>query len=98
MELKTVAPQGQVFRHYWGGSWVNGDDSRVVERRNPANRDDLIGFVPLGTKQDVQSAVAVAQQMADTWRRTPAPVRGRILLEAARLLDGRRERIAAQLT
>jgi len=98
MGLNTVTRQGQVFRHYWGGDWVSGEDDRLVERRNPANHDDVIGFIPLGSRQHVAAAVAVARRVADEWRNIPAPVRGRIVLEAARLLESRRRSIAASLT
>jgi acyl-CoA reductase-like NAD-dependent aldehyde dehydrogenase len=80
------------------GIWVHSGASRRFERRNPADFNDVIGHVPLSSREDVDCAVAAAERALPIWRRTPAPVRGRILSKVARSLDDHLEEVATLLT
>jgi alpha-ketoglutaric semialdehyde dehydrogenase len=98
--MATVMPvsRGPVFQNHVDGRWVAADVSETAERRNPADRRDLIGRVPFGSAGDVDRAVNAAASALAEWRRTPAPVRGRLLLEVAMLLEQRREQVASIVT
>ena len=39
------------------GSWAESSSTRVVERRNPANSEDLIGIVTLSTREEARAAI-----------------------------------------
>lgn len=76
-----------------GGEWLARDGHAVVESRSPANRS-LIATFPLATKSDVKRASKAALDAFPGWRSLPAPRRGELLFEAARILRARKERLA----
>ena len=85
-------------RHFIAGQWVESTSGRTFESRNPADRDDLVGTFQQGTAADVAMAVRAADVAKQPWRAMPAPKRGEILLEFARLLRRDKERLARHLT
>lgn len=66
----------------------------TFERRNPANRDDLVTVAPQSTREQVLSACEAARAAAGGWARVPAPERGRVLARLARLLTEEKERLS----
>jgi alpha-ketoglutaric semialdehyde dehydrogenase len=84
--------------NYVDGQWKASDSGRTLERRNPADLQELIGYTSLSTREEVREAVAVAERTFPAWREHPAPSRGRILLRAARLLEEQKEDLARLLT
>lgn len=69
--------------NYIGGQWVPPASGRTSERRNPANREDLVGRFPDSSSEDIARAVSAARDAFPQWRATPAPKRGEILYRAA---------------
>lgn len=84
--------------NYIDGEWTPSRSGRTLERRNPADLRELIGYAPLSTREEVREAVAAAERALPGWREQPAPTRGRILAKAARLLEDRKEDLARLLT
>ena len=80
--------------NYVGGQWKASNSGRTLERRNPADLGELIGYASLSTREEVREAVAAAERAFPAWRQQPAPARGRILLNAARLLEEQKEDLA----
>ena len=66
----------------------------VFERRNPANRDDIVTLAPQSTREQVFAACEAARSAAAAWARVPAPERGRLLGRLAQLLVEEKERLA----
>jgi aldehyde dehydrogenase (NAD+) len=84
--------------NYINGQWVASRSGRTLERRNPADLGELIGYAPLSTREEAGEAIAAAERALPAWRKEPAPSRGRILAKAARLLEERKEELARLLT
>src|SRR5579863_4958578 len=84
--------------NYVDGQWVTSRSGQSLERRNPADDRDLIGRVPLSSREEVDEAIEAASRAFPAWRDTPAPVRGKIILRAARLLEEQRDEVARLLT
>jgi acyl-CoA reductase-like NAD-dependent aldehyde dehydrogenase len=61
-------------------------EGRVLERHNPADRADLIARFPEASKETLRKAALTAQKAFQEWSRTPAPVRGAVLLNLAGVL------------
>jgi alpha-ketoglutaric semialdehyde dehydrogenase len=80
------------------GQWVPSQSGRTIERRNPANLDDVVGYVARSTRDEMRQAIQVAKRALPAWRDTPAPRRGKILLRASRLLEEQKEDVARLLT
>ncbi len=78
------------------GKWRKSEGKRF-ETRNPATGEVLATF-PNATKADVNAAVKAAKEAFENWKKTPAPRRGELLLEAARLLKQKKEEMARAVT
>src|SRR4029450_4478729 len=86
------------YQNFIGGKWVRSNSSKSVSNLNPANTDDVIGEIPPARREEASSAVGAAATAFPSWRLTPAPARGRIVAQAARLLEKNKEELAQILT
>ena len=86
------------YQNFIGGEWIKSSASRSAPNVNPANTDDVIGDIPLATREEARRAVEAAAEAFAKWRSTPAPTRGRIVAQAARLLEKNKEELAQILT
>ncbi|MGO9269545.1 MAG: aldehyde dehydrogenase family protein [Terriglobia bacterium] len=98
MATATPASEAATCPNYVGGQWLESRSARKVERRNPANFSDLIGYTPVSTREEMREAIAAAERAYPGWRDTPTPKRGKILLQAARLLEEHKDEVARLLT
>jgi acyl-CoA reductase-like NAD-dependent aldehyde dehydrogenase len=80
------------------GEWRPSRSGRTFENVNPADTRDLIGLVQSSGPEDVNEAVEAAARAFPGWAATPPPVRGRVLLKAAHLLDARLNEVADLLS
>lgn len=92
---ETLAAQAKNFVN---GKWTESKGAKTVERRNPANFDEVVGIVRLSTREETRAAVAAASAALPGWRDTPPVARGKILARAALLMTERMNEIAAILT
>src|SRR6266536_181321 len=88
----------EYYRNFINGQWVESTSSKSVNNINPANTDDVIGRVKQATRGEARRAVESAAESFSGWRATPAPSRGRIVAQAARLLEEHKEELAQILT
>ncbi|MGI8606636.1 MAG: aldehyde dehydrogenase family protein, partial [Gaiellaceae bacterium] len=68
----------KAYRNYIGGEWVEAVGGDTFETKNPAT-GEVLGVFPRSTAEDVNRAVAAAQEAYEGWRLTPAPKRAEIL-------------------
>lgn len=87
-----------LYKNYIDGRWVEAKARRTFEDRNPAQRNDLIGFFPRSGPEDVDAAVQAAKKAFPKWRLVPAPKRGEILYRVGELLLKRKDEIARTMT
>ncbi|HEV2449717.1 MAG TPA: aldehyde dehydrogenase family protein, partial [Thermoplasmata archaeon] len=80
-----------------GGKWETPGSGSRFETVNPTNREAVGRFVA-GTPADVRRAVDSAQNALRSWRETPAPKRGEILLRTAEVLRRRKEELGRLVT
>ncbi len=88
----------RLFKNFINGEWVAPKSGKILENRNPANIDELIGEFPLSDPDDVAAAVSAAKNAYKSWRLTPAPKRAEILFRVAELLVKRKEDFARDMT
>ena len=88
----------QTFRSFIDGEWFESASGRTAPNVNPANTNDIIGTVELASREEARRAVEAAFDAFRDWKRTPAPARGRIIAKAARLMEERKEELAAAIT
>lgn len=85
------------YGFFIGGQWEKAKDREYFETTNPATGEVLAHF-PKGKKEDVRRAIKSASGAYPKWRAVPPPIRGEILLEAARILESRKEEMGALVT
>ncbi|HET9477809.1 MAG TPA: aldehyde dehydrogenase family protein [Pyrinomonadaceae bacterium] len=86
------------YRNFINGKWVESVSRRTASNINPADTGDVLGTVRQATREEARTAVEAAANAFRSWRATPAPARGRIVAQAARLLEENKEEIAQLLT
>jgi acyl-CoA reductase-like NAD-dependent aldehyde dehydrogenase len=94
----ATASAPKIFKNYINGEWVEARGGKVIEDRNPANTDELVGMFPASGPEDVNLAVEAAKAAYKKWRLTPAPKRAEILFHAAEILVARKEDYARDMT
>lgn len=78
-------------------NWIAGrarPGSEYFERRNPANRDDVVTIAPLSTAAEVHEACLAARRAQEEWGRVPAPGRGQVIARLRGLLADQKETLA----
>ncbi|MNS17848.1 Aldehyde dehydrogenase, thermostable [compost metagenome] len=98
LQASTVEAPSGVLGNYIDGVWAVPQGAPLLPNRNPADTRELIGQSPDSSREVVKAAIAAAQTAFKTWRRVPAPQRGKLVAKAAAIMESRREAIAAMLT
>lgn len=80
-----------------GGEWVDADDYRTIAVINPANEETIFTVSQAGP-DELDRSLRAAEAGFETWRRTPAIERSRVLRKAGDLLRIRLEDIAVLMT
>jgi aldehyde dehydrogenase (NAD+) len=84
--------------NYIDGAWSPSATGRTFANLNPADTRDVVSQLQDSDARDVDAAVAAASNAFPAWAATPAPVRGKILLKAAQLLEGQLAAVADLLS
>src|SRR5581483_11488515 len=94
MTVAEVVESGNLI----GGESRPAADARTFESHNPAHKNEVIGRFARGSSADIDAAVASARAAQKSWRNTPLPKRGDIILRAAEILEERKEELARLMT
>ena len=78
--------------HLIGGEEVY--EGPEFEDRNPSDFEDRVGIFPEGNAATLRKAIAAARAAFPEWSATPAPVRGGVLLNLAKILEREKETLA----
>ncbi len=89
---------GKTYRNYWNGDWVDSSSGRTVPSINPANRSEVVGYVPSSTLDDLNRAVDAAKAAQSAWKRLSGAARGDYLYRAANAMEKRLDEIAESMT
>lgn len=92
--MKTDA---KTMKNNINGEWVDSTGTEVEEVINPAN-GNIIAYVPLSARADVDRAVQAAQHAYRTWSLMPVPNRTRRLYKYLQLLQEQKEQLADIIT
>ena len=93
----TTAPSGApVSRMRIGGRWEEGGSGEFLEVTSPAT-GAVVGFVPLGTRADVQRAIAAAQAAKPKIAGLSVWERAKLCFAVADVIETRKEALARTL-
>ncbi len=90
--------EAKTYKNFIGGRWVDSKSGRTFNSSNPAHKDEVLGVMQASNPDDVNLAIEAAQKAFPSWRRTPGPTRGEIVLKAGLLLEERKEELARLMT
>jgi aldehyde dehydrogenase (NAD+) len=88
----------ETYGNLIGGEWRPARGGKTFDDLNPADTRDVVGRCAASDAQDVDDAVEAAARAFPGWAATPAPVRGRFLLQASRLLESQLADVADLLS
>lgn len=87
----------KVLKNYINGEWVESKSTDYEQVFNPAT-GELIGKVPLSTREELDYAAETAQEAFKTWSKVSVPKRGRFLFKLQNLLLENAEELAQLIT
>jgi len=90
--LEEPVKEVKNVKNYINGEWVESK-GEIVDVVNPATYK-TIGRVPISTEEEINAAVAAAQEAWPDWRRTTPLARSRILFRLKDLLEENFEEIS----
>lgn len=90
--------QIKTYLNYINGEWVPSTTEEVEESINPANKNEIVGYVQRSSKEDVEKAVVAAKQAQKVWRKLSGTARGEYLYKISNILESRLEEIAETMT
>jgi alpha-ketoglutaric semialdehyde dehydrogenase len=96
--MASATATDQLCKNFINGEWVESKSTKIFERRNPANHDEVVARIPLSTREEMKQAIAAAKAAFPAWRDTPAPGRGKILFQVVRIMEEQKEELARMLT
>jgi alpha-ketoglutaric semialdehyde dehydrogenase len=88
----------QNYGNYIAGEWRPAASGETMENRNPANRDEVIGLFASSGSDDVDAAIAAAEEAYRSWRFSSPMTRAGILHKAANILESRIPEVGRELT
>ena len=86
------------YQNYINGNWTPAQSGKTRQRRNPADRSDLVGEYPESDGADTAKAAEAAKTALPTWRKLSPHDRAAFLWKAADILERRKSEVAAALT
>ena len=96
--MATAAQTTNACQNFIDGQWVESRSGRVVERRNPANVEEVVSVNTYSTREETREAIAAAAAAFPAWRDKSAVARGEIIGRAAALMREQRDDLAQLLT
>ncbi|OQP06155.1 methylmalonate-semialdehyde dehydrogenase (CoA acylating) [Geobacillus sp. 46C-IIa] len=93
----TMTTGVQTLKNYVGGQWVESSSAKTEAVPNPAT-GEVLAYVPISNREDLDHAVAAAKEAFKTWSKTPVPRRARILFKYQQLLVEHWEELARLVT
>lgn len=94
----AIAENVKTYLNYVKGEWTLSSNNEVDPSINPANKNEIVGYVQKSSKEDLDNAVAAAKAAQIAWRKLSAPARGEYLYKVADILEQRLDEIAETMT
>ncbi|WP_100406922.1 alpha-ketoglutaric semialdehyde dehydrogenase GucD [Bacillus solitudinis] len=94
----TVQTQKESFLNFVNGEWIASSSGKVGASINPANKEDIVGYVQMSTKEELDQAVVAAKAAQQSWKKLSGHDRGTYLFKVADILESRIDEIAECMT
>ncbi len=87
----------KTLKNYINGEWVASKSGKSEEVFNPAT-GEVIAYVPVSTKEEVDEAVKAAKKAFETWKNIAVPKRARMMFKYQQLLVDHSDELAELIT
>ena len=91
--LSEVKKNYGKMKNYVNGEWVDSNSSKLLDMENPATTD-VIGQVPLSTRDETNAAIEAANDAWWAWRETSPVSRARLMFNLKAIMEREFENIA----
>lgn len=88
----------KTYMNFINGAWTASSTNEVNSSINPANKNEIVGYVQSSSREDLDEAVAAAKQAQKAWRKLSGAARGDYLYKVAAIMEGRLDEIAETMT
>ncbi|OXM88362.1 CoA-acylating methylmalonate-semialdehyde dehydrogenase [Paenibacillus rigui] len=93
----SISTQVTRLKNYIGGQWLESSSGQQEAVVNPAT-EEVLAYVPISNRADLEQAVAAAKEAFQVWGKTPVPKRARTLFKYQQLLHDHWEELARLIT
>ncbi|MDQ0245022.1 malonate-semialdehyde dehydrogenase (acetylating)/methylmalonate-semialdehyde dehydrogenase [Bacillus fengqiuensis] len=93
----TTEAKVQTLKNFIGGEWIESTSNKTEAVPNPAT-GEILAYVPISSREDLDKAVEVAKEAYKTWGKTAVPRRARILFRYQQLLIENWDELAKLVT
>src|SRR5688572_2054766 len=87
-----------IYRSFINEKCLDSRSGKTAASINLANTSDITGTLELASREEARRAVESAYDAFRAWKSTPAPARGKFVARAGRLMEKRKEELAAAIT
>lgn len=94
----AVSTKATTYLNFINGQWVTSLNEQVKASINPANKNEIVGYVQNSTKDDLDKAIQAAHQAKKFWRKIGQAERGQFLFKVANILEVNLNEIAETMT
>ncbi|MFS0824642.1 alpha-ketoglutaric semialdehyde dehydrogenase GucD [Bacillus sp. 1P02SD] len=88
----------KTYKNFINNQWVTSAAEETIKSLNPANKEEIVGYVQSSTVEDLDQAVQAAHKAKKVWRKLGQAARGQILYKVANILEENLEEIAETMT
>lgn len=94
----AVEIKNKTYKNFINGTWTESLSGEVQKSINPANYEDIVGYVQMSTKVEVNQAVSAAKEAQKSWKKLAGSERGAYLYKVADILEKRLDEVAETMT
>ncbi|WP_096186872.1 alpha-ketoglutaric semialdehyde dehydrogenase GucD [Evansella halocellulosilytica] len=94
----TTKTEVTTYLNFINGEWVGSEKGEVDASINPADRNEVVGYVQKSTALDLDKGVQAAEEAKADWSALSGAERGNYLYKVADILESRLDEIAKTMT
>ncbi|MFJ8265596.1 alpha-ketoglutaric semialdehyde dehydrogenase GucD [Peribacillus asahii] len=94
----VIGKNVKTYMNFINGEWKASSTNEVKSSINPANKNEIVGYVQSSSREDLDAAVAAAKLAQNAWRKLSGAARGEYLYKVANVIERRLDEIAETMT
>lgn len=96
--MTQTISETKTYLNYIEGQWTASVTGQTDASVNPANANEIVGYVQSSSLDDLNTAVAAARKAQASWRKLSGPARGDYLFKWANAIERCLDEIAETMT